>query len=59
MVSEPQADTLDLLIADHKGEVTFRRGAAEAKAVAFGTHHGRGGPGRSTNTPGTTRRCTR
>ncbi|MBX9992413.1 FAD-binding oxidoreductase [Phreatobacter oligotrophus] len=45
MVSEPQADTLDLLIADHKGEVTFRRGAAEAKAVAFGTHHGRGGPG--------------
>ena len=45
MVSEPQADTLDLLIADHKGEVAFRRGAAEAKAVAFGTHHGRGGPG--------------
>jgi FAD/FMN-containing dehydrogenase len=45
MVSEPQADTLDLLIADHKGEVTFRRGAEEAKAVAFGTHHGRGGPG--------------
>lgn len=45
MVSEPQADTLDLLIADHKGEVTFRRGAEEAKAVAFGTHKGRGGPG--------------
>jgi FAD/FMN-containing dehydrogenase len=45
MVSEPQADTLDLLIADHDGRVTFRRGAAEAKAVAFGTHKGRGGPG--------------
>jgi FAD/FMN-containing dehydrogenase len=45
MISEPQADTLELLIADHKGKVTFRRSAAEAKAVAFGTHKGRGGPG--------------
>lgn len=45
MVSEPQADTLDLLIADHAGKVTFRRGAAESKAVAFGTHRERGGPG--------------
>lgn len=45
MISEPQADTLDLLIADHAGKVTFRRGADEAKAVAFGTHKERGGPG--------------
>ncbi|QCK84314.1 FAD-binding oxidoreductase [Phreatobacter aquaticus] len=45
MISEPQADTLELLIADHKGKVTFRRSAEEAKAVAFGTHKSRGGPG--------------
>ena len=35
MVSEPQAEALELLVADHGGEVTFRRGAEDARKVAF------------------------
>jgi FAD/FMN-containing dehydrogenase len=35
MVSEPQAEALELLAADHGGEITFRRGAEEARQAAF------------------------
>jgi FAD/FMN-containing dehydrogenase len=35
MVSEPQAEALELLVADHGGEITFRRGAEDARKVAF------------------------
>jgi FAD/FMN-containing dehydrogenase len=35
MVSEPQADALELLVADHAGTVTFRRSAEDARKVAF------------------------
>lgn len=45
MVSEPQRDTLELLVADMGGEVTYRRDAAAAADVAFGRAHGVKGPG--------------
>src|SRR5215471_7613033 len=35
MVSEPQAEALELLVADYGGEVTFRRSAEDARKVAF------------------------
>src|SRR5882757_7878672 len=35
MVSEPQAEAFELLVADHGGEVTFRRTAEDARKVAF------------------------
>jgi FAD/FMN-containing dehydrogenase len=35
MVSEPQADAFELLVADHAGLVTFRRTAEDASKVAF------------------------
>jgi len=35
MVSEPQAEALELLAADHGGEITFCRGAEEARQAAF------------------------
>jgi FAD/FMN-containing dehydrogenase len=35
MVSEPQADVLEGLVADHGGEITFRRSAEDARKVAF------------------------
>jgi hypothetical protein len=36
MVSEPQADACELLVADHGGRVTFRRSAEDAQRAAFG-----------------------
>jgi len=45
MVSEPQADELDRLIVEMGGTVTFSRGAAEARAAAFGEHREKGAPG--------------
>ena len=36
MVSEPQADAFELLVADHDGRVTFRRSAEDAQRAAFG-----------------------
>jgi FAD/FMN-containing dehydrogenase len=36
MVSEPQAEAFELLVADHGGHVTFRRAAEEAQRAAFG-----------------------
>jgi FAD/FMN-containing dehydrogenase len=35
MVSEPQADAFELIVADHRGCVTFRRTAEETRKVAF------------------------
>ena len=35
MVSEPQAEAFELLVADHGGEITFRRDAENARRVAF------------------------
>jgi FAD/FMN-containing dehydrogenase len=35
MVSEPQAEALELLAADHDGEITFRRTAEDARKAAF------------------------
>ena len=35
MVSEPQAEALELLAADHGGEITFRRTAEDARKAAF------------------------
>jgi FAD/FMN-containing dehydrogenase len=35
MVSEPQAEACELLVADHGGIVTFRRSAEDARKVAF------------------------
>jgi hypothetical protein len=40
MVSEPQAEALELLVADHGGEITFRRGAEDARKVAFAESSG-------------------
>jgi FAD/FMN-containing dehydrogenase len=40
MVSEPQAEALEGLVADHRGEVTFRRSAEDARKVAFGESSG-------------------
>ncbi|MGO4738134.1 FAD-binding oxidoreductase [Bosea sp. 2KB_26] len=45
MVSEPQGDELDRLIAEMGGTVTFVRGATEARAAAFGEHREKGAPG--------------
>lgn len=45
MVSEPQGDELDRLIAEMGGTVTFSRAAAEARAAAFGEHREKGAPG--------------
>lgn len=45
MVSEPQGDELDRLVAQMGGTVTFARGAAEARAAAFGEHREKGAPG--------------
>ncbi len=45
MVSEPQGDELDRLIAEMGGTITFARGADEARAAAFGEHRDRGAPG--------------
>ncbi len=36
MVSEPQAEAFELLVAEHGGRVTFRRPAEEAQRAAFG-----------------------
>jgi FAD/FMN-containing dehydrogenase len=38
MVSEPQAEAFELLVAEHGGRVTFRRSAEEAQKVAFLEH---------------------
>jgi FAD/FMN-containing dehydrogenase len=35
MVSEPQAETFEMLVADHGGKVTFRRSAEDARKAAF------------------------
>ena len=35
MVSEPQAEAFELLVADHGGKVTFRRATEDARKVAF------------------------
>ncbi len=35
MVSEPQAEACELLVADHGGKVTFRRAAEDARKAAF------------------------
>jgi FAD/FMN-containing dehydrogenase len=35
MVSEPQAEAFELLVADHGGMITFRRNAEAARKVAF------------------------
>jgi FAD/FMN-containing dehydrogenase len=35
MVSEPQAEACELLVADHGGKVTFRRDAEDARKAAF------------------------
>jgi FAD/FMN-containing dehydrogenase len=35
MVSEPQAEALELLVAEHAGEITFRRSAEGARRIAF------------------------
>ena len=40
MVSEPQAEALELLVADHGGEITFRRGAEDARKAAFAESSG-------------------
>jgi FAD/FMN-containing dehydrogenase len=40
MVSEPQAEALEALVADHGGVVTFRRSAEDARKVAFGESSG-------------------
>jgi len=45
MVSEPQGDELDRLVAQMGGTVTFARGAAAARAAAFGEHREKGAPG--------------
>ena len=45
MVSEPQGDELDRLVAKMGGTVTFSRGAAEARAAAFGEQREKGAPG--------------
>ncbi|MFN3673646.1 MAG: FAD-binding oxidoreductase [Bosea sp. (in: a-proteobacteria)] len=45
MVSEPQGDELDRLVAKMGGAVTFSRGAAEARAAAFGEQREKGAPG--------------
>ncbi len=45
MVSEPQGDELDRLVAKMGGTVTFTRNAAEARAAAFGEHREKGAPG--------------
>lgn len=45
MVSEPQGDELDRLIAEMGGTVTFRRGADAARAAAFGEAREKGAPG--------------
>ena len=57
MVSEPQAEAFELLVADHGGRITFRRDAEEARKVAF-VENSRPAS-RSTSSPGTTPRCTR
>jgi FAD/FMN-containing dehydrogenase len=36
MLSEPQAESFELLVADHQGRVTFRRSAEQAEEAAFG-----------------------
>jgi FAD/FMN-containing dehydrogenase len=40
MVSEPQAEALEGLVADHGGDVTFRRSAEDARKVAFAESSG-------------------
>lgn len=45
MVSQPQGDELDRLVAKMGGTVTFARDAAEARAAAFGEHREKGAPG--------------
>ena len=35
MVSEPQADACELIVADHGGKVSFRRTAEDARKAAF------------------------
>lgn len=35
MVSEPQAEALELLVAENGGEITFRRSAEDARRAAF------------------------
>lgn len=45
MVSEPQGDELDRMIAEMGGSVTFSRDADAARAAAFGEHREKGAPG--------------
>lgn len=45
MVSEPQGDELERLIAEMGGTVTFARDAESARAAAFGEHRDKGAPG--------------
>lgn len=45
MVSEPQADVLERLVAEHGGRVTYRRGATAALAAAFEHVREKGEPG--------------
>jgi hypothetical protein len=45
MVSEPQGDELDRLIAEMGGTVTFSRGRGGGAAAAFGEHREKGAPG--------------
>lgn len=40
MVSEPQAEALELLAGDHAGEITFRRSAEDARKIAFAESSG-------------------
>jgi len=40
MVSEPQAEALEGLAADHGGDITFRRSAEDARKVAFAESSG-------------------
>lgn len=44
MVSEPQAETFELMVADHGGTITYRRGAEAHQAIVFDGAKG-DGPG--------------
>ncbi len=51
MVSEPQADELERLIAAHGGTLTYARGAEAAQAAAFGESGARAGDARAEGAP--------
>ncbi|HEY7664653.1 MAG TPA: FAD-binding oxidoreductase [Xanthobacteraceae bacterium] len=40
MLSEPQAEALELLVDEHGGEITFRRPAEDARRIAFAESSG-------------------